>query len=70
MSTNLNRLRAVMIDGIHSCNIVSPADMNSAQLAIYVQAQQHVEQIGEILLEEGECKQQALSLLDKISKGL
>lgn len=68
MSTNLNRLRVVMAEGIHSCNIASPADMNSVQLAIYVQAQQHVEQIGEILLEEGECRQQALSTLDRIRK--
>lgn len=57
-----------MVEGVVSCNLASPALMNAEQLAIYEHAQLSVEHIGELLVAEGDFREQALSTLDRIRK--
>lgn len=68
MSTNLTSLRMALMNGARTCNLVSPAKMTAVQRTQYEHAHICLEQLGELLLNEGDFRHDALSLLDKIRK--
>lgn len=68
MNTKLDEVRAALIDGARTCNLVSPATMNATQLGHYEAAHRCVEQLGELLVEAGDFRSNTVSLLDRIRR--
>ena len=68
MITRLHRLREKLIDGVRTCNLVSPATMNAEQRGHYEAAHRCVEQLGELLIEAGDFHYETVSLLDRIRR--
>lgn len=68
MITNLVEMREALMRGVRTCNMVSPAKMTAEQYDQYAQAHLFLEQLGERLVEAGDFRQEAVSLIDKVRR--